>query len=338
MKRFYLLTAMLPMAMATFAQKSPFIQAVDEYRPAPGQFVNVLPELTAADNAETAAKKCSESIAGRRNGYSVTLGAYGGYITFHFDHSVINVAGEPDLRIYGNAHPGSSEAGIVMVSKDENGNGKPDDIWYELSGSADVDSVGKVIYDYEITYKPNPMNDIPWTDNKGKTGTVERIVLEEYPREQEYYPLWIKEDLTFKGTLLPKNSYTNKDGWWLQNSFRYGYVDNVSNSDKPDFDIDNAVDANRNAVKLDKIDFVRVYNGLNDKCPRRNWVGELSTEVSGAEDLHPTATNIDAPLNSNSETMVKAIFTIDGKEVKELQRGINIVKFENGKVKKVIVK
>ena len=67
-------------------------------------------------------------------------------------------------------------------------------------------------------------------------------------------------------------------------------------------------------------------------------MGELSTEVKGAEDLHPTANKIDAPLNSNEETTVMAIYTIEGKQIKELQRGLNIVKLANGKVRKVLVK
>lgn len=33
-----------------------------------------------------------------------------------------------------------------------------------------------------------------------------------------------------------------------------------------------------------------------------------------------------------------AIYTIEGKQIKELQRGLNIVKLANGKVRKVLVK
>ena len=57
------------------------------------------------------------------------MGGFGGYIIFGFDHSVANNAGA-DLAIYGNPIGGSApwaEPGIVMVSQDVNGNGKPDD-------------------------------------------------------------------------------------------------------------------------------------------------------------------------------------------------------------------
>ena len=74
---------------------------------------------------------------------TISLGLYGGYVVFGFDHPVVNVEGEYDMQIFGNgfqAHNtstagGSSEPGIVMVSRDVNGNGIPDDPWYELAGS-----------------------------------------------------------------------------------------------------------------------------------------------------------------------------------------------------------
>ena len=79
--------------------------------------------------------------------------------------------------------------------------------------------------------------------------------------------------------------------------FRYGYADNLPNfTDNADatsynyegcgIDISWAVDEQRQPVNLDHIDFVRVYTGLNQKCPQPEWWGETSTEIIGAEDLH----------------------------------------------------
>jgi hypothetical protein len=79
--------------------------------------------------------------------------------------------------------------------------------------------------------------------------------------------------------------------------FRYGYADNLPNfTDNADatsynyegcgIDIGWAVDEKRQPVALDFIDFVRVYTGLNQKCPQPEWWGETSTEVMGAEDIH----------------------------------------------------
>ena len=264
---------------------SPYIAAVDEYVPAPGQFVNTMPQYEDGDDAAAMAQKCTNLLA-NNNGGVVTLGGYGGYITFHFDHSVKNVPGEYDLLINGNANASSAEAGIVMVSQDTNNNGLPDDAWYELSGSADVDSVGKVIYGYQCTYTYAPMSNIPWSDNMNNSGTVDRNTF----HAQEYFPLWLKDKgtLTFFGTRLPNNAHdTSGSGtYWVLDALRYGYVDNKPNSDieANSFKIDWAVDpVTRTPVSLQYVDFVRVYTALNQKA---GWLGETSTEISGAKDLH----------------------------------------------------
>ena len=265
-------------------EKHQYIQAVDEYVPAPGQFVNTLPEATADDTPQSMAQKCTERLAGGA-GQLVTLGAFGGYITFHFDHPVKNVQGERDFAVWGNAYTGNSEPGIVMVSVDANGNGLPDDEWYELSGSADTDSVGKVVYDYQVTYTKTPMQDVPWQDNQGQSGVVARNDF----HQQEYFPLWLGNELTLKGTLLPPNGRdegTNGTPYYVLQALRYGYVDNYPNSNREgcSFDISWAVDHQRQPVSLTHVDFIRVYSAQLQQC---GWLGETSTEITGAEDLHP---------------------------------------------------
>ena len=305
--------------MDDVAEHSKYIQAVDEYCPAPGQFVNDIPEYEEGDTPEIMAQKCTERIAGNYSDtHLISLGGWGGYVTFHFDHSIANIPGERDFAIWGNAYQemknlvfgGMNEAGIVMVSKDVNGNGKPDDPWYEISGSCYVYSAGKVDYNYEITYYKNPMGDIPWTDNRGNSGTIERVY--GYNHDQEYYPEWLPDGLTFRGTRLPDNMLNLSDMveksfstyYYVLVGFRYGYADNYYNwTDKSDanswnyegcgIDISWAVDDNRQPVHLDFVDFVRVYTGLNQKCPQPNWWGETSTEIQSAEDLH-----LEASLNA----------------------------------------
>ena len=124
--------AILPLSaqrMDDVAVHSQYITVVDEYRPAPGQFVNTLPAYEQGDDAACMAQKCTESLANNQRSM-VCLGGYGGYITFHFDHSIANVQGQADVLILGNSNfENNSEPGIVMVSKDENGNGLPDDTW-----------------------------------------------------------------------------------------------------------------------------------------------------------------------------------------------------------------
>lgn len=282
-------------SISTQAQNSPFIMAVDEYVPAPGQFINTMPAFENGDDAESMARKCTELIANNA-GLTVCLGAWGGYITFHFDHPLVNVAGHMDLYIKGNAHVGNAESGIVMVSQDVNDNGLPDDAWYELSGSADIDS-SNVVYGYELTYEMlGDSLDVAWKDNLGGEGYVTR----NHFHEQEYFPTWLKSPLTFSGTRLPNNAHdTSGNGsYWVLDAYRYGYVDNFPNTDTLgcSFDLDWAVrPLTREAVYLSYVDFVRVYTALNQTC---GWIGETSTEISGSIDLHP-----DAELPSSIESI-----------------------------------
>ena len=66
--------------------------------------------------------------------YKRQLGGWGGYIVVGFDHSIENKGGY-DFSIKGNAFDSSNEPGIVWVMQDVNGDGLPNDEWYELKGS-----------------------------------------------------------------------------------------------------------------------------------------------------------------------------------------------------------
>lgn len=279
-------SALNPQPSPTDPQNSNTILAVDEYVPAPGQFVNTLPEATPDDTQESMLRKCTERLADGAGGM-VTLGGWGGYLTFHFHRPVANVEGQLDLAVWGNAFNGNAEPGIVMVSTDANGNGHPDDPWYELKGS----EYGRATHDYQVTYTYQPMQPIPWTDNQGGTGIVPRNTF----HQQEYFPLWLTDEgqLTFHGSRLPDNATQSNDSYILS-AFDYGYADNHPNSNREgcSFDIGWAIDDKGNSVRLTHIDFVRVYNGINQVC---GSIGETSTEVSGAEDLHPNHT-----IDSNS--------------------------------------
>ena len=85
MKKLILLTALiLGGVLQVVAQRmddkpehSKFIQAVDEYCPAPGQFVNDLPLYVEGNSAKDMVDSCTLSLAENKGGM-VTLGAYGG--------------------------------------------------------------------------------------------------------------------------------------------------------------------------------------------------------------------------------------------------------------------
>ena len=85
-------------AQQYFKQGTPsqYIYKVVDYSPAPGQFVNTMPTYEKGDDAAKMAQKCTESMA-NNNRKTITLGAFGGSVTFHFDHSVANIAGKKDF-------------------------------------------------------------------------------------------------------------------------------------------------------------------------------------------------------------------------------------------------
>ena len=284
---------------------SPYTARVYEYRPAPGQFVNTMPIYEDGDTEETMRQKAEDDLV---NDVMVSLGSYGGYVTFGFDHTVVNVPGKKDFYIKGNAfysdipaykdkQGGSAEPGIVMVAFDRNGNGRADDDeWYELAGSEH----GKpsTTRGYEITYsRPDghtPVRDmtgmltdtvyIPWRDNMGGKGYVAKNMY----HTQDYYPKWIGDSvMTFKGTLLAPNGVdeSRRGTYYVLYAYPWGYVDNHPN-DKTDlcsFDISWAVDRQGSPVHLPGADFIRVYTGVRQCC---GWLGETSTELSRAQDLH----------------------------------------------------
>lgn len=287
---------------------SAYANKVLAYCPAPGQFMNT--STTAYEkgfSAEDVRRKAEKKL---KDPYLclLSLGGFGGSIVVGFDHTVPNISGAYDFKIYGNASydsfgtltgalGGSSEPGIVLVSKDVNGNGLADDEWYELKGS-EYDSK-HTIKDYAITYhRPaSPLSSVKWTDNQGNTGYVYR---NETHTKNDYYPAWIEEDeMTFYGSRLKDNAVNEpRPGMpehWVGYCYAYGYADNHPNDEKGAlFKIDWAVDKEGRAVKLDGIDFVKIYTAVNQYC---GWMGEISTEVQAVEDLHFAKKEINAKAN-----------------------------------------
>ena len=287
---------------------SPYISKVLDFVPAPGQFVNVVPEIDPAASHSEVCAKVLEQIGFEKSPGMISLGAYGGYVVFGFDHPVVNVAGEYDFKIYGNAlisdqnsKGGSCEPGIVMVSVDENGNGIADDAWYELAGSEY--SKESTLKNYKITYYrpesghtavPDPDNAsivdkeyVRWVASDGTEGYVAKNRF----HAQSYWPEWIGGDtLEFEGTRLAPNGedVSGNGSYFVLKMLDWGYVDNRPNNDPEDkgFNIEWAVDKDGRSVQLGHVDFIKVHTGVN-QC--NGWLGENSTEIVGAEDLHPDA-------------------------------------------------
>lgn len=287
---------------------SPYIAAIADFLPAPGQFTNSIPEYEPGDTKAAIIEKVAGYLVGKKNGGLVSLGGFGGYIILGFDHTIVNVKGRRDFRIMGNAFysstkpnadghmGGSCEPGIVMVAYDSNANGKPDDNeWYEIAGSEYTKAT--TTKQYEMTYfRPvTEENDgsgsgsisikdyIRWTDNQGGSGYVSKNTF----HKQSYYPGWISDNsITYRGTLLPDNAVDQSGNGsnWVLYAYGHGYADNALNSeDDSAIDISWAVDTAGKRVELPGVDFVKIITGVSQDA---GWLGEVSTDVTGVYDLH----------------------------------------------------
>ncbi len=267
------------------------------YTPAPGQFINEL--KSGGFDATITTPSAAIAYAERRiaAGNWVSLGAFGGYLVVGFDHSIRNSGGY-DFTIMSNSFAGASEPGIVWVMQDENGNGEPDDVWYELKGSEH----GKATCqrNYAVTYyRPTATQQpVAWRDNQGQNGEVAYMGAFDHD-QASYYPAWIEADsYTLTGThLLPNNEQTSDTGLWLNKAYEWGYADNFSavdrlsnnanmgggNNSPNHFKISNAIKADGSAAELKFIDFVKIQSAV---LAQSGPLGEVSTEVCGISDDH----------------------------------------------------
>lgn len=287
----------LTLPIATVFAVSPVHNRVFEFVPAPGQFVNSIPEWIEGDDAQAMAEKAYQYTA--EDGSMISLGAWGGYVTVGFEKTIVNVPGKRDIYFEGNSfvagkvagQGGSSEPGVVYVSYDINQNGLPDDLWFEIAGSEYRSS----IHNYEVVYyRPlSSEEDIVWKDNQGQSGVVPKNPF----HKNSYWPGWMddKETIALKGVRLPDNGSnqgTVDNPYYVLDSFEYGYADNYPNfsdseglvrSEGAMIDIDWAVDERGNSVKMPGVDFVRIQTGVNQS---NGWLGENSTEVCRVINTH----------------------------------------------------
>lgn len=270
---------------AATAESKATASKVFEYSPAPGQFIN---ESKSGFGTITSAAEAATYAEGRLASEKyVSLGGWGGYMVAGFDHSVERGEEGYDFSITGNMYTTSSEPGIVFVMQDTNGNGLPDDEWYELRGS----EWGSENHStrYAVTYF-RPVGDamsVHWVDNRGERGVVPYMSVHSQP---SYYPQWFEgESVTFYGSRLEMNTQTDSSGKVWHLPYAWGYADNLgedceaigeSEAVRCRFDIDNAVAVDGSAVELQYVDFVKIQCAVNgvDKA-----MGELSTEILAIE-------------------------------------------------------
>jgi hypothetical protein len=178
----------------------------------------------------------------------VCCGAWGGYVVYKFDHSVQKGSGR-EIKIGGNGFGTWSEPGVIWVMQDENGDGLPNDTWYELAGSHTL--LPQTKRRYAVTYTQGA----GWIDNFGGVSIP--------GNRPTTYPPGAPSPMTYVGTGLPGH----------YSDIFSGYVD--ADAD-PRFSIGNAIQVNGASVDLGYIDFVKVQTSLNI------WAyqfGEISTEI-----------------------------------------------------------
>jgi len=286
--------------LVVLGTKAQYISRVLEYTPAPGQHINSSPW-----GDEESAGSILGGIAG-----TLSLGAFGGQVVFAFENPVENDPDNPygvDFSIFGNPLSDWSEPGVVWVMKDENENGEADDDWYQLAGS-DYYFSG-TLHNYRVRYT-NPggteARDVSWEDHQGNQGIIKAnsAHTQSYYPQSDIFPRVPRESYELSGTLIqgavdvdhpPVNISLRRAFGYADNKLRgsqpYTLPDNpytpeVEHSGGDAFDISWAVDSEGEQVVLDQIHFVKVQNGL---LHQGGWLGELSTEITGAVDVSPDA-------------------------------------------------
>ena len=271
------------------------VNKVYAYMPAPGHQVNgyIITGKSYPDGC-THEQACDSVLAHFSRKWSVSLGGQGGYLIAGFDHSVVNnelVNGQSayDLCIKGNPFSYQSEPGIIWVSQDDNGDGLPNDQWFELAGSeygTDNHSV-----EYAITYfRPEkPKSYTGWRDTNGDTGYIPYM---SYWNPSDYYwQPWIEGTKhTYFGSRLRDRS-TYESGISDIPPYDWGYADNLSDIDFTDgpagkmgyYKISNARTWDGQPVNLEYIDFVKIQTAQTGSTPN---LGEISTEVYYIGDCH----------------------------------------------------
>jgi hypothetical protein len=257
---------------------SAYITKVFEYVYAPGQ------------NAKQALLSDTANFIGEPKADKgwVYLGGFGGYIIAGFDHNVKNGDGS-DFEVFA-LQGASPEPAVVYVMQDTNGDGKPNEIWYELKGNQFENSKRNYWVSYYKAIKDSA--NITWKDSEGKIGELISGFGSAYSSGW-WWSTTATDSITFYGTRLPdsydNNSTSNGQLWSVPyDRFKWGYAENLYGTDFESvvggnkLDISNAVDSFGNTVNLTDIRFIKIQTAVFQQA---GWLNEVSSEIRGAKDL-----------------------------------------------------
>jgi hypothetical protein len=208
-------------------------------------------------------------------GHGWSLGTIGGYVIAKAPHADVYTA-------KGNAFGDWVEPGIVWFQEDLNGNGEPDEVWYEAYIGPST-TAAPITRRYSITFfksdesnvKP-PANtwgqicrDIYWADCKGRTG----LISGGWPREWGA-PNYRGAKVTYTCTLASDNdviSTGNREDFNLPKDVPFAdyYFE--------EFPISMAAAADGSPVSLTNVRFVKIHTGVFKI--NVGAFGEISTEA-----------------------------------------------------------
>ena len=268
--------------------------------------------------------------------YGVSLGNFGGYITWHYENGIKNDPKNPygvDFIIIGNSFDGTNEAaepGNIMVSQDG-------DRWYTLAGSLHYDD--NAIWNQKVTY--TPAEDGLGYDDRFANYRFEGVINKEGKSRFAFpnafsYPLHTKQSdfssFTTTGTFLVPDGGINEFGNTRPPYPAFGYADvgeskHCSNEAENPYnglvrdgtyktrlktnrngdacDISWAVDENGNPVQLDEIHYIKVQTA---SFIDNGAIGEKSTEVNTMRIAKPASSDV-------GTTAAPASIKIDGSAV-----------------------
>jgi hypothetical protein len=211
-------------------------------------------------------------------GVGWSLGSAGGYEVWTVEH-------RESYKISGNPMAAWHEAGIVWMQEDRNGNGLPDEMWYELRGGEDDDAKWKnyITRRYALTYEKGTghgtvneygqtIREVYWADSRGRS----HLIPGGFP--DKYWGV-SGNRVTYTCTLL------RDDGNIATAQYGYapmpGYVDALGDT----FYVNTAMRADGSPVTLSAVKFIKVQTAI---FHYGGSFGDVSTEISSADFLGKT--------------------------------------------------
>jgi hypothetical protein len=205
-------------------------------------------------------------------GYHWSLGTIGGYAIYSVTH-------KPSYRMEGNAFEGWTEPGIIWFQEDLNGNGLPDEIWYEVdAGRGPYISRGYSVKFFksgggtQSNSYGQTLRSIYWADGKGRTGKINGGWPKDFGVSNED-GAWV----TYTATIMADNNSINSDFYLFQDLAGPGGTVGGPFTDHgdPNIPVSRAVDAAGNPVTLTNVRFVKAQTGV---FKYGGVFGEVSTE------------------------------------------------------------